>query len=126
MTVLFTHHYYVSRYHNKDSQPFHVVAAMLRLGRKYNIPRFKDDAVSRIHDEFPTSRLGPYSVEATRNAFSRIDEYPSLFCDLLNLAYETGIHSSVPGIAYCCLAKFTLVRRTSTHLFSPPLTSDGC
>ncbi|KAJ6620698.1 hypothetical protein B0H10DRAFT_1044883 [Mycena sp. CBHHK59/15] len=40
-------------YHNKLSQPFGVVAYMLRLGRKYHFSTFWDDAVTRIHATFP-------------------------------------------------------------------------
>ncbi|KAJ7134246.1 hypothetical protein C8R44DRAFT_662580 [Mycena epipterygia] len=92
-------------YHNKPSQPFHVVAAMLRLGRKYDIPKFKDDAVSRVRHYWGCSSLAEFLAPLN---LSRIDLYNGLELDLLNLAYENGLHSCIPALAYSCLNGFSL------------------
>ncbi|KAF8162508.1 hypothetical protein K438DRAFT_1618292 [Mycena galopus ATCC 62051] len=79
---------------------FKVLAAMLRLGRKYEITQAYEDAVSRIHDEFPSD----FKVFQKLGAdMARIKYHRGIYCDLLNLAYDCGIYSSVPLLAFCCL-----------------------
>ncbi|KAJ7796976.1 hypothetical protein B0H14DRAFT_2282058, partial [Mycena olivaceomarginata] len=38
-------------FHNSASRPFAVVVAMLRLGKKYDIPQAGDDTLSHLHSE---------------------------------------------------------------------------
>ncbi|KAF7351410.1 BTB domain-containing protein [Mycena sanguinolenta] len=54
------------------SRPLDVVASMLRLGRKYDIPAARDDALSRLRAEFPAE----YQVWNKRDEFlTTIDDH---------------------------------------------------
>ncbi|KAJ7650829.1 hypothetical protein FB45DRAFT_780081 [Roridomyces roridus] len=88
-------------FHHQPKQPFEVVACMLRLGRKYEIDQFKDDAVSRIRQAFP-NRPEPWGE------VSKIEDRAGLVLDLLNLAYETGLNTCIPTLALRCLEYWTL------------------
>ncbi|KAJ7449092.1 hypothetical protein B0H11DRAFT_2079537 [Mycena galericulata] len=107
-------------------RPFPVLAAMLRLGRKYDIPKAKDDALERIHSEFPNDFK---EWESMPDAFVQIDHDPAICIDLLNLCYECGIYSSIPTLAFSCLylhkleKTLTGINRADGTLAS--LTSDG-
>ncbi|KAJ7690103.1 hypothetical protein B0H17DRAFT_1331519 [Mycena rosella] len=94
-------------FHHKFSQPFEVVAAYLRLGRKYDIMAFKDDAVSRLRHEFP-SRLALWDGRMAKAKLVKITESPGVHVDLLNLAYELGIYRCIPALAFECLKRYTL------------------
>ncbi|KAJ7465230.1 hypothetical protein FB451DRAFT_432427 [Mycena latifolia] len=94
-------------YHHKASQPFNLIACMLRLGRKYEMPRFKSDAISRIHHEFPT-RLTAWDRRTATGLFEKINPASGVLVDLLNLAYETGIYTSIPTLAFRCLHVYSL------------------
>ncbi|KAJ7832080.1 hypothetical protein B0H14DRAFT_2364860 [Mycena olivaceomarginata] len=84
---------------------FNVLAAMLRLGRKYEISQAYDDAVSRIRYEFPSDFK---AFNALDPDMARIEYRRGIYCDLLNLAYECGIYSSIPLLAFCCLREDNL------------------
>ncbi|KAJ7918396.1 hypothetical protein B0H13DRAFT_2436368 [Mycena leptocephala] len=79
---------------------FNVLAAMLRLGRKYEIIQAHEEAVSRIHYEFPSDFKAFNDLDAD---MTKIKYHRGIYCDLLNLAYECGIYSSIPLLAFCCL-----------------------
>ncbi|KAJ7449095.1 hypothetical protein B0H11DRAFT_2079552 [Mycena galericulata] len=89
----------------KCKRPFPVLAAMLRLGRKYDIRKAKDDALERIHSEFPNDFK---EWESTPSDFVHIDNERGILIDLLNLCYECGIYSSIPSLAFSCLYSHTL------------------
>ncbi|KAJ7164769.1 hypothetical protein C8R43DRAFT_988349 [Mycena crocata] len=96
-------------YHHKPSQPFNLIASMLRLGRKYDIPSFRNDAISRIHHEFPT-RLAVWDRQTGTGLFEKIQSTTGVLVDLLNLAYENGIYTSIPALAFRCLHTYSLER----------------
>ncbi|KAJ6557895.1 hypothetical protein B0H19DRAFT_947157 [Mycena capillaripes] len=79
---------------------FKVIAAMLRLGRKYEITQAHEDAVSRIHYEFPSDFGAFNDLDAD---MTKIRYHRGIYCDVLNLVYECGIYSSIPLLAFCCL-----------------------
>ncbi|KAJ7185874.1 hypothetical protein C8R46DRAFT_982696 [Mycena filopes] len=85
------------------SRPYAVVASMLRLGKKYEMLGPKEDALRRIHAEFPTS-LAKYNSDG----WSVITDERDLGLHLLNLAYECGVYSAVPALGLICLANHTL------------------
>ncbi|KAJ6582980.1 hypothetical protein DFH09DRAFT_1360275 [Mycena vulgaris] len=87
-------------FRTRTALPFDVVASMLRLGRKYDISSAKDDAVERINFEFP-AELGAW--DEADASMTQIEERSGVFSDLLNLAYECGVTSSIPTLAFCCL-----------------------
>ncbi|KAJ7108756.1 hypothetical protein C8R44DRAFT_714111 [Mycena epipterygia] len=98
---------------------FAVVASLLRLGRKYDIPEVKQDALSRIHYEFP-SDLETWT--AIGDGDTKIECHVGIYVDLLNLAYECGIYSSIPTLALTCLQTHNL----ETLLTSVPRADGSC
>ncbi|KAJ7134247.1 hypothetical protein C8R44DRAFT_848895 [Mycena epipterygia] len=110
-----------------DPQSFNLVACMLRLGRKYEMTRFKTDAVSRIHHEFPT-RLTAWDRRTATGLFEKIHPTTGVLVDLLNLAYENGIYTSIPTLAFRCLHVYSLVTprlRSAEKLFEGVERGDG-
>ncbi|KAJ6487702.1 hypothetical protein C8R45DRAFT_994060 [Mycena sanguinolenta] len=99
-------------------RPFDVVASMLRLGRKYDIPAAKDDASSRLHAEFPAE----FQAWNSRDEFLTTieDHSPSIYLDLLNLSYECGVYSCIPTLGLECLVNHSL-----DTLVAGILRSDG-
>jgi hypothetical protein len=79
---------------------------MLRLGRKYDIRRAKDDAIARIHHQFPADFEDFTNM---KYSWSQIAVHPGILADLLNLAYECGIYTSIPYLGFCCLYAHKLV-----------------
>ncbi|KAJ7432196.1 hypothetical protein B0H11DRAFT_820730 [Mycena galericulata] len=85
---------------NSSTPKFPLLAAMLRLGRKYEIAQAEEDALARIRYEFPADYAAFNALDAD---MTRIKYHKGIYCDLLNLAYECGVYSSVPLLAFCCL-----------------------
>lgn len=76
--------------------PFAVVAAYLRLGKKYEITQLRTEALDILHYDFPSS-LDEYD----RNTTPRIDDFqPSTNVQVINLARETGTHVLLPAAFY--------------------------
>jgi hypothetical protein len=100
-----------SRFHYETSlkMPLDVVASILRLGRKYEINKAKENAVRHIHHRLPTN-LAAWT--------ERDQEWhrPGHLSDILNLAHECGINSSIPTIAFCCLRGKSVVGLRITSL----------
>jgi hypothetical protein len=75
---------------------FELIAAILRLSKKYDCPAFRQDCVRRLKAEFPTTfeeydRLQPWTrIQGDKNI------YPPILC----LAREIGLYSIIPLI-YC-------------------------
>ncbi|KAJ7637507.1 hypothetical protein B0H17DRAFT_1023463 [Mycena rosella] len=90
------------------SQDFKIVACMVRLGRKYEMAKFQSDSVSRIHHEFPT-RLTTWDRRTATGLFEKINPASGVLVDLLNLAYENGIYTSIPTLAFRCLHVYSLL-----------------
>jgi len=71
-----------------------VVAAIVRLSQKYQIDYLRDDAISRLTFEYPSTLEG-------RDAFhtdprGRVGLVCGRHIDVINLVRETGIHSILP------------------------------
>ncbi|KAJ7108755.1 hypothetical protein C8R44DRAFT_296725 [Mycena epipterygia] len=95
----------------KLALPFEVVASMLRLGKKYDIPMAKENAIWRIHYEFPAQLDAWDKLEPDLTKIE--DRAGNTMVDLLNLTYECGVLSSIPAVAFSCLHTKTL-----EHLFA--------
>ncbi|KAJ7017172.1 hypothetical protein C8F04DRAFT_1054517 [Mycena alexandri] len=80
------------------SRPYAVVASMLRLGKKYDMPAPKDDALRRIHAEFPAT------LELYDEKLATIDDEDDLYVHLLNLLYECRVYSAIPLLGLTCLS----------------------
>jgi hypothetical protein len=74
-----------------------VLAAFLRLGKKYEIPQLYAESVARLSREFPSS-LAKWEKDRDQNL--EIEESPTLAFDVINLAKETGLLSIIPTAFY--------------------------
>ncbi|KAJ7449105.1 hypothetical protein B0H11DRAFT_337041 [Mycena galericulata] len=106
-------------FQDQDTLSFDVIASMLRLGRKYDISAAVKNATRRIRYEFPNQLDAWLNFNAARDP-TPIESRAGIAVDLLNLAYEFGIKSSIPTIAFCCLRGFTLEK-----LLRGPQRPDG-
>ncbi|KAJ7218780.1 hypothetical protein B0H12DRAFT_327372 [Mycena haematopus] len=87
------------------SRPFAVVAAMLRLGKKYDISAARDDALLRLHSEFPAE----FEVwNSGTEQLTKVDFQDGIYPDLLNLLHECGIYTCIPTLGLECLNSHTL------------------
>ncbi|KAJ7634510.1 hypothetical protein FB45DRAFT_468737 [Roridomyces roridus] len=87
-----------------------MIAAMLRLGRKYGISTAETSAIRciNIHSEFPGTLEGWNRKD--NGPLIKIKDGHGVLFDLLTLAYEFGIFTSIPTIAYECLRDQPLER----------------
>ncbi|KAJ7634513.1 hypothetical protein FB45DRAFT_1056539 [Roridomyces roridus] len=91
--------------HKEKLMPFGRLAAMLRLGKKYEFLAVEADAASRLRYEFPAdfTAFNALDADMTKIAYRR-----GIYCDLLGLAYECRVYDCVPLLAFCCLRTDTL------------------
>ncbi|KAJ7359700.1 hypothetical protein DFH08DRAFT_769695 [Mycena albidolilacea] len=94
-------------FQDSASRPFAVVAAMLRLGSKYDIPQARNDALSRLHFEYPAD-LRAWHISNARLTKIAAHQLEGFYPDLLNLLYECGIDSCIPTAGLHCLNSYTL------------------
>ncbi|KAF7340554.1 hypothetical protein MSAN_02126900 [Mycena sanguinolenta] len=87
---------YDRTFYKEQEKPFALVAAMLRLGQKYEFDQLREDAVSRLERRFPTT-LPLFRAGAD---LSGIAEYPGLVYDAINLARTAGLPSILPAALY--------------------------
>ncbi|KAJ7502960.1 hypothetical protein B0H11DRAFT_612659 [Mycena galericulata] len=83
--------------------PFPVVAALIRLGRKYDFREVLNKTVERITYENPTT-LEKYDA-LKRNDTRTIGYYDGIFFDMLTLARENNILAALPCAYYRILRK---------------------
>jgi hypothetical protein len=82
--------------------PFAVVAALIRLGRKYNFRDLLDTAVECLMFENPTTLEGYDALLTADDTYqtTRISEQPGILYDMLTLARENNIESALPCAYY--------------------------
>ncbi|KDQ56548.1 hypothetical protein JAAARDRAFT_131676 [Jaapia argillacea MUCL 33604] len=89
-------------FRDEGSQPFPIVKALLRLGKKYGIDHLWEDAKSRLQTDFP-HRLEEWDEMA---GWVAISGSLSVQIDAIGLAWETGLLSILPAAFYsCCYEK---------------------
>ena len=81
--------------------PFPVVAAYLRLGRKYEIEHLRTEALTALSMAFPSTCDGFLAL--SDNGQSSIAPYPALLFDVIALAREIGKLDILPAayFSYC-------------------------
>jgi hypothetical protein len=79
---------------------------MLRLGSKYDIPQARNDALSRLHFEYPAD-LEAWHI--SNPDLTKIAAHQDFQPDLLNLLYECGVYLCIPTAGLHCLNAYTLV-----------------
>lgn len=84
------------RFREPGAKTFGEVAALVRLGRKYQIDRLLNEAVSRITSEFPNT-LEKWD---SRQIGSQITLHRSTYVDCINLCREVGLLSPLPTALY--------------------------
>jgi hypothetical protein len=85
--------------------PLFVVAAFLRLGRKYEFTKLFKQAVARLSHEFPSTLKEWDQVSA---CYSLIDMGDGFTFDVINLARENALPFVLPAAFYnCCLEATT-------------------
>ncbi|KDQ56620.1 hypothetical protein JAAARDRAFT_79138 [Jaapia argillacea MUCL 33604] len=85
-------------YFTAGPQPMKVVAALLRLGRKYIIPQIYDEALSCLTTDFPAT-LKEWNAHKNID-FKRILEIDSLEVEAIVLARELNLLSILPIAFY--------------------------
>jgi hypothetical protein len=95
--------------------PLPVVAALIRLGRKYSFQRLLDSAVERLTFENPSTleefdALNSESPLGMTYGPSRIVSYPGLLFDVLTLGRENDILSTLPCAYYRLVRGYSQVR----------------
>ncbi|KAJ7821105.1 hypothetical protein B0H14DRAFT_3876053 [Mycena olivaceomarginata] len=78
--------------------PFAVVAALIRLGRKYDFRDLLDTAVERLIFENPTTLEGYDALLNIDDTYrtTRILHQPGILYEMLTLARENNIQSALP------------------------------
>jgi len=89
--------------HLKGPTPFSFVRAMIRFGRKYDMPQLSECGLKRLEAEFPEQMdkaiNAPYPYE-----FTELEPYDGLLFDVANFAIEQSLWSIFPMVYYfCCL-----------------------
>lgn len=126
------HHILTALYdkgHNmRQALPFPVIAALLRLGKKYEFEHLRDVALLRLTSEFPT-KLEEW--DALTDRFTHIVDRKGLLFDVISLAIECGVQSILPT-AYLLAADnvFSILsgqeRDDGTVAQLPPLAQKAC
>ncbi|KAJ7020157.1 hypothetical protein C8F04DRAFT_1239109 [Mycena alexandri] len=94
-------------FQNEEALSLDLVGAMLRLGTKYAICTARENAVWRIHQEFPVTLESWDEMEAGLRP-EKIRYQPGFLVEVLKLVYEGGIRSSIPITAFCCVRAFKM------------------
>ncbi|KIM82681.1 hypothetical protein PILCRDRAFT_70265 [Piloderma croceum F 1598] len=85
---------------DNESQPLAVIAAFLRLGRKYDIQQLYSEATKRLESEFPSTFE---EFDNVADCFSLIDydgDDKEISFTIINLARENDVLSVLPGAFY--------------------------
>ncbi|KII91862.1 hypothetical protein PLICRDRAFT_523753 [Plicaturopsis crispa FD-325 SS-3] len=83
--------------------PFEVLAAFLRLGKKYGIRRLHAEAMSELSAQFPTTLAaydGPKCIGPDLHRYSQFDAVHNTAVAAINLARETNTPSLLPAALY--------------------------
>ncbi|KAK7025085.1 BTB domain-containing protein [Favolaschia claudopus] len=90
--------------------PFSAVAALVRLGRKYEFQDLHDSAVGRLTARFPTTLEGYDALKAFPDRWSTIDWYSGLIFDAISLATENNLFAVLP----CAYTEAVINHNTAT------------
>jgi hypothetical protein len=85
--------------------PLKVIAAFLRLGKKYEITQLRLEATTRLTHDFP-STLDKW--DHVSNDYELVEEYPGLPYDIISLAREQGLYAILPAVFYIIIIRLDL------------------
>ncbi|KAJ7698462.1 hypothetical protein B0H16DRAFT_1645075 [Mycena metata] len=86
------------KHYTEDPPNFDLFAAMLRLSKKYDFPRFRKDCVRRFKKEFPASFAEQCQLSSGWTYIFSEDEDGTLLLPLISLAREIGLFSVLPPL----------------------------
>ncbi|KAJ7496920.1 hypothetical protein FB451DRAFT_1018622 [Mycena latifolia] len=92
----------------QEAIPFPVVAALVRLGRKYDFQDLFDKAVERLTFENPTT-LEEYDLRPEPYRSARIVHYSGITFDMITLARENNIMTVLPCAYYRAVDRHTQI-----------------
>ncbi|KAF8216802.1 hypothetical protein K438DRAFT_1925832 [Mycena galopus ATCC 62051] len=93
---------YIPAFHCQNTLPLSVVAALIRLGRKYDFKYLFDSAVARLTSAYPAS------LDKDEGLPLGIKFYPAVDFDIVTLASENNILAALPRAYYEVVKKSTL------------------
>ncbi|TFK38969.1 hypothetical protein BDQ12DRAFT_735184 [Crucibulum laeve] len=119
---------YDKNYNIRDSLPYPAVAAMLRLGLKYQFDHLRDEAVARLTSEFPNNLE---AWELLPSEYTHIKAQKGILFDIINLALQFSIRSILPVAYYLCLDDIETLfsgekREDNTVAQVPPAVLSAC
>ncbi|KAJ7935147.1 hypothetical protein B0H13DRAFT_1700095 [Mycena leptocephala] len=115
--------------------PFPLVAALIRLGRKYDFRDLRNTVMERFTYENPTTVRGYIALLDGNRKYktTRILNYPGVIYDMLTVARENNIQSCLPCAYYRAVQFHTLEnlfdgisRGDGTSAFLAPLDQRRC
>ncbi|KAJ7627207.1 hypothetical protein FB45DRAFT_1029564 [Roridomyces roridus] len=94
---------YDRKFFQKPQKTFDQVAAMWRLGKKYEFEELRDEALERLEACYP-STLDKFkiNVDQARTQTQPIAHYPGMHIDAIKFARETGLVAILPAAYYAC------------------------
>ncbi|KAJ7202842.1 hypothetical protein GGX14DRAFT_462599 [Mycena pura] len=97
---------YTKRCFPTEPPTIEFIAAVLRLSKKYDIPHFRQDCVTRLKMEVPTTfeRWEDWGAEPADKPYIKHHKDGILFL-IVSLAREVGLHSVLPIAYYCIVAR---------------------
>ncbi|KAF5340730.1 hypothetical protein D9611_007355 [Ephemerocybe angulata] len=95
--------FYDKGHSTRDPLAFDAVAAMIRMGRKYDIDYLRHEALLRLTTEFPTT-LSEW--DKLPHDYTQIHHQSGILFDIVNLAHDNDIKSVLPAAYYLCIQEF--------------------
>lgn len=113
--MAYTDFFFGRKFLFQPALPLVVVAALIRLGSKYEFRDILDFTVERLTFENPTTLEAydgriPYTL-------TRIEQYPGILFDIATLARENDIMSVLPCAFYRLLVTYTPVSCPLVSIF---------
>jgi len=84
--------------------PISLIAVMLRLGKKYDMEHFFDEAVARLQYEFPRN-LSDWDKISGQSSSKIVESGDVAMLDIIILAREAGLQSVLPLACYLFFIK---------------------
>lgn len=109
-----------SLFDSAEQLPLHIVSAIVRLGKKYDVTHLLAAAVARLTVHFPHTldeELNFYHLGSTPTRINRLSEDEAILFDAINLANENGLLAILP-VAYFQALQVSMVLVTHKLCFS--------
>ncbi|KII84021.1 hypothetical protein PLICRDRAFT_118702 [Plicaturopsis crispa FD-325 SS-3] len=96
--------YEQSYFDPSHSQPFSLISAVYRLARKYGMEYLQSRALCYLTDQYPKT------IEAWDERKFRVEKYPGLVVDVINLARAHDIPEILPAAFYDCVSTYNVTQ----------------